>query len=119
LIDPGVLQDLNRLSTDPTFVTRLIRSFRIDTERLVRSISDGLASRRYDEVRDAAHALRGGSSSVGATQLVQIATRLENATQETLRIRAVSLTEELGRASSMALAALDRHVEERQHQSRY
>jgi two-component system sensor histidine kinase RpfC len=81
-VDPRVLEDLQRLSSDPTFVERLLRGFRTDAERLVREISDALAARRYQEVKDAAHALKGGAGSVGATQLVALSVRFEHADYE-------------------------------------
>ncbi|MEP7182254.1 MAG: ATP-binding protein [Betaproteobacteria bacterium] len=117
-IDPLVLGDLGRLSNDPTFVERLVRGFRSDTERLVKTISNGLASRRYDEVKDAAHALKGGAGSVGATQLVQLATRFEKASHDALRLKSATWTEELMRSADVALAALEQHLEDRRRQSR-
>ena len=116
VVDPQVLADLGRLSTDPTFVERLIRGFRTDTERLVSVLSGALAGRRYEEAKDAAHALKGGAGSVGATQLVQLAIRFERAEHELLRVKAAMWTEELVRAANTALAALDRHLEERRQQ---
>ena len=82
-VDRNVLADLGRLSRDPTFIERLLRGFRSDTEHLVKTISDGLAARRYEDVKDAAHALKGGAGSVGATQLVQLAMRFEKASHDT------------------------------------
>ncbi len=117
VIDSTVLADLGRLSKDPTFVERLLRGFRADTERLVRAISDSLAARRYEDVKDAAHALKGGAGSVGASQLVQLATRFEKASYETLRTRAAPWMEELSRASTTALSALEHHLEERRKKS--
>src|SRR4029077_12104464 len=58
-VDASVLADLGRLSPDPTFVERLLRGFRSDTERLVKTIGDALATRNYEDVKDAAHALKG------------------------------------------------------------
>ena len=100
----------------PTFVERLIRGFHTDTERLVSVLSNALAGRRYEEAKDAAHALKGGAGSVGATQLVQLAVRFERAEHEVLRAKAAAWTEELVRAANAALAALDRHLEERREQ---
>ena len=116
VVDPGVLEDLAHLSTDPTFVERLIRGFRSDAERIAKDIGDGLAARRYEDVKDAAHALLGGAGSVGATQLAQIAARLDKASHETLRLKAASWIEELASATSATLAAFDRHLEERKRQ---
>jgi two-component system sensor histidine kinase RpfC len=111
--DPEVLKDLVKLSSDPTFVERLLRGFRGDTERLVAEIGDALAARRYDVAKDAAHALKGGAASVGAMQLTQIATRIDKATHEMLRQKAVAWTEELTDCANKALLALDDYLEKR------
>ncbi len=115
-VDPSVLEDLQRLSSDPTFVERLLRGFRSDAERLVNAIGDALSARRYQEVKDAAHALRGGAGSVGAIQLVALAVRFENADYDTLRLKAASWTEELLRATENVLFALEAHLEEQRLQ---
>lgn len=114
-VDASVLEDLGRLSKDPTFVERLLRGFRGDTERIVGEITDAIAQRKYETVKDAAHALRGGSASVGATQLAQLAGRLEKAPHAQLRLKAAQWTEELLRTSARTLEALDIHLEERRN----
>lgn len=117
VVDLTVLDDLGRLSTDSTFVERLLRGFQADTERLMGAISDGLAARRYEDVKDAAHALKGGAGSVGATQLMQLAVRLEKANYDTLRVRAGPWIEELARAASATQNALEQHLEERRRRA--
>jgi len=117
VIDHEVLNDLGRLSIDPTFVERLVRGFKSDATRLVKSISDALAARRYEDVKDIAHALKGGAGSVGATQLVQLAVRFEKASHDNLRSKAAAWIEELSQATTTALAALDQHVEEQRRRS--
>jgi two-component system sensor histidine kinase RpfC len=118
IVDVMVLDDLGRLSQDPTFVERLLMGFRTDVQRLVETISDALATRRYEVVKDAAHALKGGAGSVGATQLVQLAIRFEKAGHDLLRIKSATWTEELLRAADAAFAVLDNHLEERRRRSR-
>ena len=115
-VDLGVLEDLGRLSSDPTFVDRLIRGFRSDTDRLVKAISDALSARRYEDVKDAAHALKGGAGSVGATQLVSLALRFEKASYDVLRLKAAVWTQELVRAVEITHDALNAHLEERRQQ---
>lgn len=117
-VDYSVLEDLSRLSRDPTFVERLLRGFHSDARRLLETISNALAARRYEAVKDAAHALKGGAGSVGATQLVQLAIRFEKANYDTIRTRAASWMEELTQAANATLAALDQHLEERRRQTR-
>jgi two-component system sensor histidine kinase RpfC len=117
IVDRNVLRDLDRLSSDPTFVERLVRGFRADSVRLVKSMSDALAARRYEDVQETAHALKGGAGSVGATQLVRLAVRFERANHDLLRRNAAAWMAELAHAANAALAALDQHVEDRRRQS--
>ena len=117
IVDVNVLTDLEHLSSDHTFVERLLRGFRSDLERLVQTIGDSLAARRYEAVKDAAHALKGGAGSVGASQLVQLALRFEKASNENLRMKAASWMQELTHAATGTLSALDSYVEERQRRN--
>jgi two-component system, sensor histidine kinase RpfC len=114
-IDQSVLEDLGRLSTDPTFIERLIHGFCSDTERLVKMIAEGLAARRFQDVKDAAHSLKGAAGSVGATQLVALALRFEQADHAVMRLKAAAWTAELSRAVANVLGALELHLEERRH----
>ena len=115
-MDPLILGDLSRLSKDPSFVERLVAGFQSDTERLVAEISTALAHRRYEAVKDAAHALKGGAGGVGAMQLLQFAIRLEKANHETLRLKAAQWTDELQRIAARTRTSLDKHLSERAQQ---
>jgi two-component system, sensor histidine kinase RpfC len=114
-LDAAVLEDLACLSPDETFVERLLRGFKSDTERLCGQITEALGQRRYELVKDAAHALKGGAASVGATQLTQFATRLEKSTHDSLRLRAAQLTEELTGTVARTLLELEKHLEARRN----
>ena len=112
IIDIEVLRDLSGLSTDPTFVERLLTGFKSDTERLVREITSCITDRKYQALKDSAHALKGGAASVGATQLTQLARRLESASAESLRLKAAQWIEELLKTSQVSLELLDRHLQQ-------
>ncbi len=116
-LDEEVLRDLTKLSPDPTFVDRLLRGFVADTERLVREITDGLTQRSYEKVKDAAHALKGGAASVGASQLTQLATRIEKWNYETLRLRSTQIIEDLLRTAERATTEVDTFLDQRQRHS--
>lgn len=111
-IDADVLRDLCSLSTDPTFIGRLLSGFRSDADRLVAEISSALTERKYESVKDSAHALKGGAASVGATQLSQLARRLEKATPDSLRLKTAQWIEELLKTSQLSLEMLERYHEE-------
>ncbi|HXX85717.1 MAG TPA: ATP-binding protein [Casimicrobiaceae bacterium] len=115
-LDARTLGDLAKLSTDPTFVERLIQGFRADCDRLVQEIKTGLAQRRYESVKDAAHALRGGAGSIGATQLMQLATRLEKANYETTRQKGRQWVEDLSSAAERTMSALDAYLDAQRQQ---
>ena len=109
-LDLQVLSDLSRLSSDPTFVGRLVRGFCDDAERLRAEILEGLSSHSYQRVRDAAHALKGGSASIGAVQLMNVATRLETAEHEQLASRSENFSNELAQTIALTLGGLANHM---------
>ena len=117
-IEVGVLRDLEALSPDPTFAKRLIDGFRSDAERLVKEITDALTTRKYGAVRDSAHALKGGAASVGATQLTQLARKIEQSGTETLRLKSAQFIEELLKTSALTLRLLDEHLDRKSSASR-
>lgn len=110
LVDTEVLRDLCALSSDPTFVGRLLSGFKEDTDRLVKEITSSITNRKYEAIRDSAHALKGGAASVGASQLSQLARKLENASGDALRLRAAQWIEEILKTSQLTNDALERYV---------
>ena len=112
-LDPGVVAELANLSRDPTFEERLLRGVRSDCAQLVEQVITALSQRKYQDVSNAAHALKGAAGSVGAGLWVQFAIRLEKSTHEALRLKAGALTQELTRITQRTNAALDAHIESR------
>jgi two-component system sensor histidine kinase RpfC len=112
-LDPSVIAELANLSRDPTFEERLLRGVRSDCAQLVDEIITALSQRKYQEVSNAAHALKGAAGSVGAGLWVQFAVRLEKADHETLRLKAGALAQELTRITQRTYVALDAHIESR------
>ena len=113
-IDESVLQDLALLSKDSTFVDRLIDGYLSDLRRLLQEISDGFLRQDFDTVRDAAHALKGGSASVGAGRLVTIATKLNDGDNRTLLEHASELRSELEHAAQLTGTQLVHYSANRQ-----
>jgi len=109
-LDPKVMEELRHFSSDPTFVERLIRGFVADCDRLTQQLERALAQRKYEEVKDAAHALRGGAGSVGATLLLQLATKIDKATADTMRLKSAIWTIELRDVVKKTMAGLDAYL---------
>ena len=115
-LDVGVIAELANLSKDPTFEVRLLRGVRSDCSQLVERIGSALAENKYQDVSNAAHALKGAAGSVGAGLWVQFAERLEKSSHEVLRLKASALLQELTRITHRTIAALDSHIESRTRQ---
>ena len=113
VLDADVLQDLSVLSSDPTFIGRLLTGFKSDTDRLVKEITSALTERRYEEIRNSAHALKGGAASVGATQLSQLARKFESASAESLRMRTGQWIEELLKVTQITVEKLEAYLAEK------
>jgi len=115
-LDVTVIAELANLSKDPTFEVRLLRGVRSDCSQLVEQIGTALAEHKYQEISNAAHALKGAAGSVGAGLWVQFAERLEKSSHEILRAKASALGQELTRITHRTIAALDLHIESRSRQ---
>lgn len=115
-LDASVIAELANLSKDPTFEVRLLRGVRSDCAQLVEQLGIALAQNKYQDVSNAAHALKGAAGSVGAGLWVQFADRLERASHENLRLKASALAQELTRITHRTIAALDSHIEGRSRQ---
>lgn len=114
-VDETVLHDLSHLSTDPTFMSRLVDGYLADLERLLREISGAFLDHDYARIRDAAHALKGGSSSVGALRLARIAAALDAATDSALAEHGAAWRAELDEATRATIAKLMQHSAQAQN----
>jgi HPt (histidine-containing phosphotransfer) domain-containing protein len=110
-----VLQELALLSKDSTFVDRLIDGYLSDLRRLLQEISDGLLGQDFDKVRDAAHALKGGSASVGAPRLAAIAAKFNDGDNQSLLERGSEWRSELEHAAQLAGTKLTQYSTNRQN----
>lgn len=113
VLELQVMRDLEQLSSDPTFVERLVRGFQDDTVKLAVAIRECFQTRRYERVKDHAHALKGGAASVGASQLCQLATKLERATHDSLRLNAATYILELDEIAQRTSDRLSQYVASR------
>jgi HPt (histidine-containing phosphotransfer) domain-containing protein len=69
---------LRRLGGDTGLLTDLIRLYAEDSPDLLRRMATGIESRHGDQVRRAAHSLRGLAANFGAAGLTQLLRRLED-----------------------------------------
>ena len=71
-LDLDTLKELEKIgSGDELFIHRLLRNYLSDSVKLIYKIEIAAKQKRYGELHDHCHALKGNSLSVGATQLAE------------------------------------------------
>jgi two-component system sensor histidine kinase RpfC len=110
ILDDSVLEEILRMTSDPTFLGRLLRGFRDDCERLVPQLANDLEKGQIESARDVAHALKGGAGGVGAFALMHAATKLEKLSNVECVEQAAALWAELDDCTRKTIAAISRKV---------
>ena len=71
-LDLDTLKELEKIGAgDELFIHRLLRNYLSDSVKLIYKIETAAKQKRYGELHDHCHALKGNSLSVGATQLAE------------------------------------------------
>ena len=71
-LDLDTLKELEQIGVgDELFIHRLLRNYLSDAVKLIYKIETAAKQKRYGELHDYCHALKGNSLSVGATQLAE------------------------------------------------
>ncbi len=71
-LDIAILKELEQIGVgDELFIHRLLRNYLSDSVKLIYKIEMAAKQKRYGELHDYCHALKGNSLSVGATQLAE------------------------------------------------
>jgi signal transduction histidine kinase/DNA-binding response OmpR family regulator/HPt (histidine-containing phosphotransfer) domain-containing protein len=77
-VDPLVLERmLEQTGGGPELMKRMIRAYLKDGPKRISAIQDGMSRADSAAVARAAHAFKSGNANLGATQLVEMCTRLE------------------------------------------
>jgi two-component system, sensor histidine kinase and response regulator len=100
---------LRRLGGDTNLLSDLVQLYSEDSPRLLARLHAGIESHRSDEVRHAAHSLRGLAANFGASILTQSLLRIEEAAAEGRLDEAASLFGQVGEDSARLQATLALH----------
>jgi len=100
---------LRRLGGDTNLLSDLVQLYYEDSPGLLERLQAGIEAHRSDEVRHAAHSLRGLAANFGASILTQSLLRLEEAAAEGRMEEASSLLDQVGQDSARLQATLTLH----------
>jgi len=74
-LDPAVFAEMRELMEDA--LSEFIETYLGNSPKLIEKIEQGIAENNADTIYHNAHQLKGGSGSIGAVKLAEIATTIE------------------------------------------
>ena len=100
---------LRRLGGDINLLSDLVQLYNEDSPALLNRLRSGVESHRGDEVRHAAHSLRGLAANFGAAPLMDSLLRMEAVATDGCWDEAPKLLEQVGEKSARLQATLALH----------
>jgi HPt (histidine-containing phosphotransfer) domain-containing protein len=100
------LEEIGSTSERPEFLADVLGSAIADIERNAHALTQAIAAKDFELIRNTAHALKGVCSSVGATRLETMANRLLRSSAEELVQHAARLNADIIETSRHSVAAL-------------
>ncbi|HNV07581.1 MAG: ATP-binding protein [Dokdonella sp.] len=110
-LDAEIIAELKTVSHRAEFFPSLLREAEHDMVRCVQHILEALEKRQHGAVRDAAHALKGVSGSVGAVRVYALASSLMATPGDDLDRSAERWAADVSEALRITIAALRREIE--------
>lgn len=115
ILSSQTLSELELLGgQDGMFVPRLLGKYVTDCGALVKLIKQNLGAKRYAELHEFCHALKGNSLSVGAIAVSKQAELMDKASPEELRFRGTMMLEQLEKEFEAATQAINDYLNSRQ-----
>lgn len=108
-LDMHMLKELEKIGAgDELFMHRLLRNYLSDSVKLIYKIEDAVKQKRFGELHDLCHAIKGNSLSVGATQLATTTEMIGKLNASVPFTQALEMLENLsGDFSKLTLAVED------------
>ena len=95
-LDLNILNELEKIGAgDALFMQRLLRTYLSDSVKLIYKIETAVKQRRYGELHDYCHAIKGNSLSVGANQLASISELIGKINASVSTIQALEMLDSL------------------------
>ncbi|MCB5185788.1 response regulator [Methylobacillus gramineus] len=115
VLSGATLSELEMLGgKDSMFVPRLLNKYISDCGALIKLIKQNLAAKRYGELHEFCHALKGNSLSIGALTVSKQADLMDKASPEELRFRGTILLDQLESEFEAAKQAINDYLSSRQ-----
>lgn len=99
---------------DSMFVPRLLSKYVADCGALIKLIRQNLAAKRFGEIHEFCHALKGNSLSIGALAVSRQAELLDNASPAELRFRGTMMQDQLEKDFEATQQAINAYLSSRQ-----
>lgn len=108
VLDSNVLKALGQLGGgDYLFVQRLLSKYLADSEELIKNIEDNIKEKKFGEIHEFCHALKGNSQSVGAFAVNHQTEAIDKASLADLRFRGAMLCGQLRKEFEAVRSAIE------------
>ncbi len=115
VLSTATLSELELLGgQDTMFVPRLLSKYVADCGALIKLIRQNLAGKRFGEIHEFCHALKGNSLSIGAMAVSRQAELLDNASAAELRFRGTMMQDQLEKDFEATQQAINQYLSSRQ-----
>lgn len=106
VIDTSVIEEINALESDSSFLWRLIEGFRSDCKRLIEQVKQACLDNDIKSVKEAVHALKGNAGTVGAMPLQQLCLEIEGYENDYILSHTEAILSDINREYNKALETL-------------
>ena len=110
-LDLNTLKELEKIGAgDELFMHRLLRNYLSDSVKLIYKIETAVRQKRYGELHDYCHAIKGNSLSVGAIQLASISEMIGNLNASVPTAQALEMLDSLNSDFSKLTLAVEDYL---------
>lgn len=110
-LDLDTLNELEKIGAgDELFMHRLLRNYLSDSVKMIYKIESAVKQKRYGELHDYCHAIKGNSLSVGAVQLASICEAIGKLNASVLSTQALEMLDSLNSEFSKLTLAVEDYL---------
>jgi two-component system, sensor histidine kinase RpfC len=110
-LDTNTLFELEKIGAgDELFIYRLLKNYLADSLKMISNITDAIKQKRFGELKDYCHALRGNSLSVGAIQLADTVDELSRITHSNDSNTSLAMLEKLNKDFAKLTLAIEDYL---------
>lgn len=118
IFNPAILDELSSYGEQGQFIQQAVNRFTSDSLANIQRMQQALRNNDYDEMRDAAHSLKGSSGSVGASALSELSALICRLPDQDLSNRSGELLHDLVTVYEQTAVHIEGYAKRKSHSGR-